>query len=559
MSGPYVHHSPLTHSSTVRIGSSRRDLLRWSVLAGAGLVTAGLGAQPAAHAATLDYTDPATFDDLHRTFERRSDRIGQSTDPNEWLGALAWGQSYIQVALMRMFDATEDVGYLHELVGHVDDVLATRDSKRGVTDYRGLSLPAWRAHYPYTMGAVDLLDAGGRPTLQVRSVRTPIEELLALKPTDVAPFIDVAVSVGSAAGSFKLTVTHRNFDTTEVFDNLSMDPASHGYVVTRVHEAWPTFNSVTVRDLRPAPDAAGDPAHGTFSMRSLPDIFAVHTGQIIHPIAWFARTVLETPTLRSDQILRAKAEDYLDAAAAAIAVHDAEWRENDSGEGWYVFRKGDPSGFDGAEMPANQFLALGRAQLHLAAATGTQVYTDRAAKMARTLRNQLSVDSNDAYIWHYWPTWGRVHNGWQKSDDVSEFRLSYCCARQIEDISHAHLDVDFAVQAFRDRITFAGKDMQHFAKTFTRNLRTFEENGDPTVWFNVDGSFRTGVLSDELVAAGWMPLAFWNPEVFHHCRAMYEASGLTPEYEFLSGYMLMGVANLAWFAHRGPRRSIRAT
>ncbi|MGH3469936.1 MAG: hypothetical protein ACRDQF_19630 [Thermocrispum sp.] len=513
--------------------------------------TIGLVGQPVARAATLDYTDPATFDDFHRTFEARTDRVGQATDLNEWLGALAWGQSYIQVALMRMYDAFGDRRYLYDLVGHVDDVLASRDSVRGVTDYRGLSLPAWRAHYPYTMGGVDLLDASGRQTLQVRSVRTPIEQLLTLKPTEVEPFIDVNVAPGPSVETFTLTVTHRNFGVIEVFDDLSMDPASPKYVVTRVHARWPTFNSVTVKDLRPTPAAAGDPAPGTFSMRSLPHVFAVHTGQIVHPIAWFARTVLQTPTLRRDPVLRAKAESYIDAAEAAIAVHDEEWRENDSGEGWYVFRKGDPSGFDGAEQPANQFLAPGRAQLHLAAVTGKRIYADRAAKMARTLRNQLTVDSDNAYVWHYWPTWGWVSNGWQKSDDVSEFRLSFCCARQIEDISHAHIDVDFAVQAFRDRVAFTGADMQHFAKTFTRNLIAFESNGDPTVWFRVDGSFRTGVLSDELVAAGWMPIAFWDEEVFRHCNAMYEASGLTPQFEFLSGYMLMGVANLAWFARRG--------
>ena len=540
------------------VASTRRDVLRLvlGVGAGVGLGTgvAPLLGQPAALAASLDYTDPATFDDFHQTFERRQDRVGQSTDLNEWLGALAWGQSYIQVALMRMYDGFGDRRYLYDLVGHVDDVLATRDSVRGVTDYRGLSLPAWRGGYPYTNGAVDLRDAAGRPALQVRSVRGPIERLLTLKPTETEPYLDVAVSVGSAAGTFTLTITHRNFNVTEVFADLSMDPASPRYVVNQVHGRWPTFNLVTVKDLRESPAAAGEPAPGSFSMRSLPGIFAVHTGQIVHPIAWFARTVLQTPALRRDTFLRAKAEEYVDAAEAAIAVHDEEWRENDSGEGWYVFRKGDPSGFDGTEQPANQFLAPGRAMLHLAALTGNRRYADRAAKLARTFRNLLTVDSDGAYVWRYWPTWGRVYNGWTEEDDVSEFRLSYGGARQMEDLSHGHIDVDFAVQAFRDRTGFTGEDMQHFAKTFTRNLRAVEANGDPTVWFYVDGSLRTGVLSDELVAAGWMPIAFWDERVFAHCEAMYDSSGLTPDYQFLSGFMLMGVANLAWFAQRGSPR-----
>lgn len=532
--------------------TSRRGFLGLSLGSGLGVGSASLLGQlpPAMAADGLDYTDPATFDKFHRTFQSRADRIGQSTDLNEWSGALAWGQSYIQVGLMRMYDATHDRRYLYEMVGHVDNVLASRDSVRGVQDYRGLSLPAWRAQWPYTMGGVRLSDLGGSPILEVRSVRTPIERLVTLKPLEVEPLIDVIVEEGASAGLFRLTVTHRNFNVTETFDNLSMDPDSPDYVVTRVHDRWPSFNSVTVKDLRPTGQDTSSPVPGRFDMHSLPGIFGVHTGQIVHPIAWFARTVQESARLRRDSVLAAKSDEFTEAAVAAVAVHDDEWRENDRGLGWYDFRRGDPSGFDGTEQPANQFLALGRAQAHLAAVTGEGLYTDRYAKMARTLRSELSVDADRAYVWHYWPTFGSVFNGWAKQDDLSEFRLSYCCATQMEDISHAHLDVDFAVQAFRDHTVFNGKDMSHLAKTFTRNLIAHEDNGDPTVWYYVDGSFRTGVLSDELVAAGWMAIASWDPQVFDHCLAMYETSGLTPDYEFLSGFMLMGVANLAWFAQK---------
>jgi hypothetical protein len=550
MSQPTPDQSRLTDLGLRHTGS-RRAFLACSLAAGLGMGGTALGgAAPARAGAGLDYTAPGTFDDFHETFERRTDRIGQSTDLNEWVGALAWGQSYIQVALIRMYEATRQRRYLYDLVGHVEDVLATRDSVRGVRDYRGLSLPAWRAGWPYTMGGVTLSDSAGRQTLQVRSVRTPIENLVTLKPLEVTPLIDVEVGPGTAADTFRLTVTHRQFDVTEVYDDLSMDPASPGYVVTRVHARWPTFNSVTVKDLREDPAAAGSPAPGTSTMQSLPGIFGVHTGQIVHPMAWFARTVRESGVLRSDSVLAAKADEFVDAAAEAVAVHDDEWRESDRGEGWYDFLRGDPSGFDGTEQPANQFLALGRAQQHLAVVTGDATYADRVAKMARTLRRQLSVDDDDAYVWHYWPTFGHVYNGWSKEDDVSEFRLSYGGARQVEDLSHAHLDVDFAVQAFRDRTVFGGRDMARFARTFTENLIAFEDGGEPTVWFNVDGSFRKGVLSDELVAAGWLPVASWDRRVFDHCRAMYDASGLTPDYEFLSGYMLMGVANLVWTSSR---------
>jgi hypothetical protein len=137
----------------------------------------------------------------------------------------------------------------------------------------------------------------------------------------VEPLVDVIVEDDSQ-GLFRLTVRHRNFDVTETFDNLSMDPNSADYVVTRVHERWPSFNSVTVKDLHDGAGARSAPAPGSFSMHSLPGIFGVHTGQIVHPIAWFARTVRESGRLRTDPVLAAKADEFTDAAIAAVAVHD---------------------------------------------------------------------------------------------------------------------------------------------------------------------------------------------------------------------------------------------
>ncbi|RJQ29718.1 MAG: hypothetical protein C4589_04475 [Peptococcaceae bacterium] len=65
-------------------------------------------------------------------------------DANNDQATLAWGESYVMDAYVTMYDATGDTRYLDKLVTHANAVLAQRDSVRGVTDYRGLSLPAWR-------------------------------------------------------------------------------------------------------------------------------------------------------------------------------------------------------------------------------------------------------------------------------------------------------------------------------------------------------------------------------------------------------------------------------
>jgi hypothetical protein len=55
-----------------------------------------------------------------------------------------WEESYVTRAYLTMYKATKDESYLNLFTGHIDSQLNRRDHIRKVTDYRGLSLPAWR-------------------------------------------------------------------------------------------------------------------------------------------------------------------------------------------------------------------------------------------------------------------------------------------------------------------------------------------------------------------------------------------------------------------------------
>ncbi len=62
--------------------------------------------------------------------------------------ALAWGESWVMMSLTAMFRATGDPRYLERLAHQIDGVLAQRDDRRGVADYRGVSGACWRnLHY----------------------------------------------------------------------------------------------------------------------------------------------------------------------------------------------------------------------------------------------------------------------------------------------------------------------------------------------------------------------------------------------------------------------------
>lgn len=501
---------------------------------GLGALAAGvLGTVPTGTArasAGYDYTARQTFDQFDRDFHAGGG-VGQPTDLNEH-GGLAWGQSYVLAGFIRMYEAYQDTHYLERLITNIDLVLANRDSERGVADYRGESLPAWRAMHPYTVGLVALRDSAGRPVLEVRS------------SVSYADLTSATVLAGSAADRFTLEVKSSRNGATSTFTDLSMDPASPDYAVTKILNAYPTPNQVTARDLDPS--GTTPPAQGTNPLVSQPVLFAVHTGMITYPIASFARIVLGTPKLRANPRYRAKAVEYLAAAKAAAAVHDREWRQTDDGGGYLTWVKGTPLGYDGTEMPTNQFLALGLTYAEIAAATGDPVYADRTRRMARTLARELKTNEKGAYTWTYWPTFGVTYNGFSAADGISEFTPSGRGAKQREDLSHGAIDVEFAALAFRHKLGFKGVDMVRLAKTYSKNMATTEPGGVPTTSLYVDGTGGLAAAGQYLQAPRWLAVAQWDPATFEHARSIYEARALVPS----QGSHIAGVAYLNWAARR---------
>lgn len=535
-------------------GMNRRQFLHRATLtslAAAGLSTGVLGFGQRAQAATdIAYSSRKTFDDWDSSFHS-GDSAGQPDQPNDdsapsGSGALAWGQSYVLAGLVRMYEAYRDPYYLDRLIENTDLVLGVRDSERGVTNYLGQSLPAWRANHPYTVGAVQLMDAEGQPTLEVR---------MGYVYCDTAT---VAVTEESAGGSFGLYVVHGYTGRHQTFSNLSMDPTSSNYVVRRLYDAYPGAVLVTARDLRASPAAAGNPLAGSYRMKSLPDIFAVHTGMITYPIAEFVRIVRSSPALLAQPRYKAKSDEYLAAVQAAVAVHDPEWRENNSGEGYFVWLKGSPQQWDGSAQPINQTLGLGQTIAVLADITGDETYRRRAAAMAKMFRNQVTLDPGDAYYWHYWPTFGHIYNGYAKTGspetDVSIYNPSLSSPqRQVDDVSHGAISLEFAVQAFRGHAGLLGQDMARLARTYTQNIaRTVD--GLATTWSTINGSGGPNVDYANQ-APRWMPIAWWDAEVYEQSLAVYEHYQPTPEKIIQErngfGWLLGNVGQLNWYARLG--------
>ncbi|GAA2804426.1 twin-arginine translocation signal domain-containing protein [Kribbella solani] len=553
------------------IRPSRRDVLRATGLAAAAVGGANLlppthanatptaststartisATTPAASARTAaasgaDYTARATFDAWDRLFQQggpgQPDQPNDNTNRDGRSGMLAWSQSYVLLGLVRMYETYRDTHYLDRLIDNIDQVLSVRDSERGVTDYRGLSQPAWRADHPYTTGYATLADSNNQPLLDLREALTYAEDTT------------VTVSAGARPDTFTINLVNTFVNRTVTLTDLSLDPASPDYAVTRIYAAAPGPLQLTAVDRRPAPHPTSGPSDlprlGTYEMRCRPVIFAVHTGMITYPIASFVRIVLSSPVLR--RRYQRKAAEYLQACREAVAVHDWEYRD----AGHLIWPKGQPLAYDGCEQPINQSVGLGQTMVELALITGDREYRRKVAAMGRMMSAQLTADAGDAYLWHYWPTGGRIYDGFTKTGDpatdVSIFTPSGGPARQFEDISHGAIDVEFAVRAFRAKLAFTGRDLTRIARTFTQNVATTDAAGLPAVHTTVAGG-TIGAASVAHQAPRWMQITPWDRNVHAHCLALYNRYQPAPERDGQQaigfGWLLANVAYLNWGA-----------
>ncbi|WUJ69781.1 hypothetical protein OG809_32365 [Kribbella soli] len=518
------------------IRPSRRAVLR---LTAAGAVAATSLTTLPAYADEIDYTARKTFDDWDRLFQQGGP--GQPDQPNDnsnrdgRSGMLAWSQSYVLLGLVRMYEKYRDTYYLDRLIDNIDQVLSVRDNKRGVKDYRGRSLPAWRADHPYTTGYATLADSNGQPLLDLREALSYAEDTT------------ITVTAGTRPDTFTVQLVNTFVNRTVTHTDLSLDPAGLDYAVSRIYAAAPGSLQLTAVDRRAVPRAGDVPQLGSYTMHCEPVIFAVHTGMITYPIAIFVRIVLSSPALRR-RYLR-KALEYLVACREAVAVHDWEYRDG----GHLIWPKTQPLAYDGCEQPLNQSVGLGQTLVELALATRDREYRRKVAAMGRMLAGQFTVDAGDAYLWHYWPTGGRIYDGFVKTGDpdtdVSVFTPSGGPARQFEDVSHGAIDVEFAVRAFRAGLAFTAQDMGRIARTFTQNVVTTDADGLPVIHTTVAGT-TVGAPSVAQQAPRWMQANAWDPQVHAQCLALYNRYQPTPERDGQQaigfGWLLANVAYLNW-------------
>ncbi len=249
-----------------------------------------------------------------------------------------------------------------------------------------------------------------------------------------------------------------------------------------------------------------------------PYCYVVHSGMIAYPMVEFARLVheagLEDEVAYDGETFGEKADAYVAAAEQTVAAHDDQYDP----AGYYFFRPDATFlAYAGSDVPLNQSNAMGRLLLALYAVTGKGEYLDRASALASRLRAQMTTGPSGEYLWNYW---GGTY------------------ASPGEDVSHAAINVDFAVLAAAQGVVFGPADLEALAQTFVENVYV----DDRTMADNVGGGSTNGSSYRPQVAR-WLGLAPVRTSIYAAVRDLYELD--YPPASIGSGSLLYGWALLA--------------
>ncbi len=258
---------------------------------------------------------------------------------------------------------------------------------------------------------------------------------------------------------------------------------------------------------------------------------SVHTAYFVYAVARFVRFVEQ----RKVEAFRGKAREYLPLLEQSIAAFDAERNE----QGLYVFPPSADRGpwriyvsaneyIDATNLvqPLNMQAAMGLAYCELQGVPGLGAaqrieYRERATKIARYFRGQLQRNrKRDSYVWPYWS----LEPG------------------NAEDVSHAAIDVDFAVATVDARLgVFTQIDLRRFANTLLKVVRDPRAPHSPRS--SVDG---TGPRNDDSAdVVYWMGLARYDRRVYDWLSDLLDQRDLDPSPAIVRGF----VANAQGFKY----------
>jgi hypothetical protein len=208
------------------------------------------------------------------------------------------------------------------------------------------------------------------------------------------------------------------------------------------------------------------------------------TGMIAYPALRYARFV-EEDKLAGER--GKKAKKYRTDMKQAVNAFDAWWRPQADGASYYF----DPLYQDVA--PLNHMNLLGLAQIELCRQTKDAGACTKVDGLARYFQQHLKRQPDGTCDWEYWA-----------GANQAKYRST-----SGEDVTHAYINVWFAVRAFETGHVFQTADMQCMAKTLTTKI--MRPQGDWAAATDGTGNLVESGLHEGL--SGWGLLRIADPDI----------------------------------------------
>jgi hypothetical protein len=423
-------------------------------------------------------------------YDIREERLndGEGFADSSDSSVLAWSQSYVLSSHLAMHEATHKTNYLDKFVDQADEMLANasdldRDGFLGWGTYRYSVNLVENGGFEYARFTDGSLPDGW--TRRQSSPETAFREFGQSKSGDFNVTIRTAPLAGwqilEARTWNALVADNRAYEPDTLY-KLSFYGKTNGLaggraevydytagrrlaIVSFNSTAWKVYSTtfrmpragghdIRVRLMNDDYRVPGGSASFDFVRVRQYSEYVVHSGMIATPLAQFAAVV------RSDPALQPAYGAAADRYEAFVRMHilprwEPFYRRIGASGGTYVFPDDGSSSVPRHSLPHNQYLALGRALLWMAEANADVSYAARAARLATTFKRHLHVMPGGGYTWRYLE---RLLPG--------DYHYNYVA----EDISHANIDVGFAVLAQKAGIVFTAGDLKRFATTLTTRV-----------------------------------------------------------------------------------------
>lgn len=225
-------------------------------------------------------------------------------------------------------------------------------------------------------------------------------------------------------------------------------------------------------------------------------------GMITSSIMRFVDFVYNKPPYAAYQ---ARAEEYIARVEETVAEFENDFlfkREPYIPGSWYYPRENGKGHYSGAvELNHSCTMSVTLLLLHKVKG-GIPAHIKKAKAVWMYFKSDLKKVENDAYSWQYHP---------QKPG----IKMTSSGA---EDLQHAHIDLGFAIMAYKMNIGASLEDMQRFTRSFTRNIY----KGEGQVSWGVDGVDPMKKNEYYAAAYDWIDLTEFDPQVLDIAREVYE-------------------------------------